>query len=119
MMFRLPVCPHCGTVYRYKDTKKELKQKESTCYHCKKKFKASMFPGILIGGGILLILCIVLNILVLFRMKELQLVPLFLITIVFILLIYLIIPFFTSFKKTEKQDNTINKQKPNNKKVHK
>lgn len=110
-MFRLPVCPHCKTVYRYKDTKKEIKLKQDTCYHCKKEFKASIFPGILVGGGILTALCIVINILLLFRMRELQIWLLFLITLLFILLIYLVIPFFTVFKKTETQNTKTNNKK--------
>lgn len=120
-MFRLPVCPHCGTVYHYKDIKNEIKQKQDTCYHCKKQFRVSFFPGVLICGGILLILCIALNILVLFRMRDFQLWPLFLITLVFILLLYLLIPFFTSFRKTEDIDNKTNqtKQKPKTKKNNK
>ncbi len=108
-MFKLPVCPHCGTVYRYKDTKKAIKDKNIICYHCKKDFSAKIFPGVLVGCGILLVLCIGLNILVLFRMKDLQVWPLFVITLLFILLGYIIIPFFTTFKK--KDNNT--KQKSN------
>ena len=114
-MFRLPVCPHCKTVYRYSDTKKEIKLKQDTCYHCKKPFKASIFPGVLVGGGILLILCIITNILLLFRMKELQIWLLFLVTLFFFLLIYLIIPFFTVFKKTETEKTKTNNKKKTNK----
>lgn len=100
-MFRLPVCPHCGTIYRYKDTKKAIKDKDNICYHCNKKFRAKIFPGILIGAMIPLILCIVINIILLSSMKEAQIVPLFAVTLVFLLIIYLIVPFFTKFRKTE------------------
>ncbi len=100
-MFRLPVCPHCGTIYRYKDTKKAIKDKDNICYHCNKKFRAKIFPGILIGAVIPLILCIVINIILLSRMKEAQILPLFAVTLFFLLIIYLIVPFFTKFRKTE------------------
>ena len=103
-MFRLPVCPHCGTVYHYKDTKAAIKNRENTCYHCEKKFVAKRFPYLIIGALIPLVLCIVLNIVLLSRMESLQLWPLILVTLVFLLIIYLIIPFFTKFKIMNKKD---------------
>ena len=104
-MFRLPVCPHCGTVYRYRDTRRALKNKENTCYHCKNRFKARSFPYIFVGAVVPLVLCIAVNIFMLTRMKSLQLLPLFAVTLAALLIIYLIIPFFTKFKKLEKKDN--------------
>ena len=106
-MFRLPVCPYCGTVYRYRDTKEAVRNKENTCYHCQKKFKAKIFPYLLIGAVIPLVCCIAVNIFLLTRMETLQLIPLFAVTLVFMLIIYLIIPFFTKFKKMK--DDTDNK----------
>lgn len=100
-MFHLPKCPHCGTIYRYKDVKEATRKKDNTCYHCGKKFRARIFPGILAGALIPIILAVLLNILLLTRMKELQLLPLFIVTVLFILLVFLIVPFFTSFQKTE------------------
>ena len=102
-MFRLPVCPHCGTIYRYKDTKQAIKNKENTCYHCQKRFRAKRFPYLLVGALIPIVLCIALNIFLLTRMKNLELLPLFAVTLVCILIIYLIIPFFTKFKKSENE----------------
>lgn len=104
IMFRLPVCPHCGTVYRYKDTKDAIRKKDNTCYHCQKEFRARIFPGIIVGAALPLVICIAINIFMLSRMKEAQLLPLFAVTLVFLLIVYLIIPFFTSFRKTEKDE---------------
>ena len=104
-MFRLPICPHCGTVYHYKEVRNAVKKKENTCYHCEKKFRARLFPGILIAAVIPITLSILLNLVMLNRMQEMQLLPLFAVTLAFLLIIYLIIPFFVSFKKNEKNDN--------------
>ena len=104
-MFRLPICPHCGTVYHYKEVRNAVKKKENTCYHCEKKFRARLFPGILIAAVIPIALSILLNLVMLNRMQEMQLLPLFAVTLAFLLIIYLIIPFFVSFKKNEKNDN--------------
>ena len=60
-----------------------------------------MFPYILVGAILPLALCIGLNIFLLTRMADLQLLPLFGVTLGFMLIIYLIIPFFTKFKKIE------------------
>ena len=52
-MFRLPVCPHCGTVYRYHEVLTSVTKKEITCYHCHKGFRARIFPRVLIEAVIL------------------------------------------------------------------
>ena len=110
-MFHLPTCPHCGTVYRYKDTREAIKKKENTCYHCQKRFRVRMFPTIVSSAILPIILCIALNIFLLKRMTNLQLIPLFIITMLFILLIFLIIPFFTVFKKIEDGSDKKDKKK--------
>lgn len=109
-MFKLPVCPHCGTVYRYKDVAEILKQRfgmtkngDPICYHCKKKFKSSLIPGIFVLIPIWLLLNIGTLLLMLSRMSSLNIVLLFIITILYIMLMVLLIPFFVTFKKTEKK----------------
>ena len=110
-MFHLPVCPHCGTVYRYKDTKQAIRKKDNTCYHCQKRFRAKLFPYILVGAIIPLVLCIALNIFLLTRMINLEILPLFAVTLGFMLIIYIIIPFFTKFKKIEDESKEKNHKK--------
>ena len=110
-MFHLPVCPHCGTVYRYKDTRQAIKNKDNTCYHCQKRFRARLFPTILVGAIIPLVLCIAINIFLLTRMTNLQLLPLFAVTLGFLLIVYIIIPFFTKFKKIEEESNEKSQRK--------
>ena len=116
IMFRLPVCPHCGTVYRYKETKSTvgIKRKKNICYHCKKEFTASLWPFVAIEALVLAAICVVINILILSRMRELSLIPLFAVTVSFILLIYLIFPFFIRFRKSGEETKTNNKTKSKN-----
>ena len=71
-----------------------------------------MFPYILVGAILPLALCIGLNIFLLTRMTDLQLLTLFGVTLGFMLITYLIIPFFTKFKKIEDES----KEKSNKKK---
>ena len=103
-MFRLPVCPHCGTVYHYKETAQAVRKKENSCYHCQKKFRAKVFPYLLVGALLPLLLCVAFNIFLLTRMENLQLLPLFAVTLICLLAIYIILPFFTVFKKTEEKE---------------
>ncbi len=100
-MFKLPVCPHCGTVYRYQDTANAVKKKHNECYHCHQRFKAKIFPYVLVEAVILIALSIGANLLILSRMTAFNLFPLFAVTIGFLLLIIVFIPFFTHFIKTE------------------
>lgn len=110
-MFRNPVCPHCKTVYRYKDTKTAIKNKTNTCYHCQKEFKASLFPTVLVGAVIPLVLCILTNMFLLSKMENLSLAPLLISTLGYMLIFYLIIPFFTRFKKTAQSEEKNEKKK--------
>ena len=103
-MFRLPVCPHCGTVYRYSDVRKALRKKENTCYHCEKGFRAKVFPHILAEVIPLAAICIAVNIALLSRMKELELLPMFAVTVGFMILGWLIMPFFAGFTATNKTE---------------
>lgn len=100
-MFKLPVCPHCKTVYRYKDTVNAIKQRDNECYHCHKKFKAKIFPYVLVEALILIALSIGANLFILSRLSTFNLFPLFAVTIGFLLIIIVLLPFFTHFKKTE------------------
>ena len=101
-MFRLPVCPHCGTIYRYKDVASVVKKRDNVCYHCGKSFRAKIFPYALVEIIILAAAAVGLNILMLSGMKELSLVPLFAVTLGSIILMIVSIPFFVKFRKNEK-----------------
>lgn len=70
-----------------------------------------MFPTILVGAILPVALSIGLNIFLLTRMTKFRLLPLFAITIGFLLVIYIIIPFFTQFKKIEDESKEKNHQK--------
>ena len=107
-MFKLPVCPYCGTIYRYKETKAAVKEKDNECYHCHKKFKAKLLPFALIDAAIVIVLSIGANLLILSRSTTLNVFVLFLVTLGFLLIGYLLLPFFARFVKTD--DKTIKKR---------
>lgn len=116
-MFKLPVCPHCGTIYRYKDVRKVWgedirntyrtlnhdKAHNHTCYHCHKEFSASGFPGILVLILIWLVVNIGTLLFALSVMTDLHMEWLFIITLAYMALFVLFVPFFMTFRKTEKK----------------
>ena len=112
-MFKLPVCPHCGAVYRYGDTRKAVKSKINECYHCKKSFRVRILPYALVMALPLTAICVAMNIVLLSRMKQLSLLPLFAVTIAFLLIIWALIPFFLKFKKTDDTNKVKNNKKMN------
>ena len=106
-MFRLPTCPHCDTVYRYgdivrilkQDRRKKKKERENTCYHCEKQYSVKYLPGIVIPVVVWIVLSIGTNLLMLSRMTRLNLVVMFVMTILYLILAAVITPFFIRFEK--------------------
>lgn len=101
-MLKLPTCPHCHTIYSYGEVKKIAKEKSHTCYHCKKEFKASKKPCIILVL-VLLVLAIAANVGALYMTPSLNFYFLVGINIVFILLFIVLYPLFTAFKDIYKQ----------------
>lgn len=97
-MFRLPICPHCHTIYRYGDVKKISKKSCEKCYHCKNDFKVSK-SGILVLLLIILVIGVGLNIFQLSVFENINFAVIFVTNIVLILLAVLFLPFFIRFKK--------------------
>ena len=99
-MFKLPVCPHCKTVYRYKEVKENNKKKTIECYHCKKEFHNSR-AGIAVLAVVVCIIAIIINIIILNCSSGLisSVVPISIVSIIAVIIGMLMIPFFISYKK--------------------
>ncbi len=110
-MFKLPVCPHCRTVYRYKDTKNAILKKDTECYHCHQQFRIKLFPYVLIEAAVLIAVCIGVNLLILSRLSSFDLFPLFAVTIGILLIVIVLIPFFTHFIKVDKDQKKSQKKR--------
>lgn len=123
-MFKLPVCPYCGTVYHYGDVIKN-KEKTCTCYHCKGKFKKTRLKGYIFLFLIVTFITVFINILVLNLVSEIinSAVVIFVISVCAVIIAMLLTPFFVSYKpiKGEKAktipENTILRDEIQNKKV--
>ena len=97
-MFKLPVCPHCKTIFRYKDVKKEAVKKECTCYHCGKKFRVSK-KKILILFLIIALITAIFDVLVLYMVAGTSFIGLMILNIIAVTAGFFLIPYFTEFKK--------------------
>lgn len=102
-MFRLPVCPHCKTVYSYKEVKENNKKKLIKCYHCKKEFKNNR-RGLIILGLMVLVLTAAFNVFMLNNSSDIfvSVVLIAVISVIAVLIGILLIPFFIGYKKAKK-----------------
>jgi CXXC-20-CXXC protein len=100
----MKVCPHCGTVYRYGDLFRMMKQsfgkdKEEVCYHCKKVMKISLLPKIIPAAALWLALSVGTNIALLSGMKELNIAVMMIVTVIYLAAFVLIVPLCMKLKK--------------------
>lgn len=104
-MFRLPVCPHCRTVYSYKEVKKNNRKSIIQCYHCKKNFKNGR-AGIIVLALIICIAAILINIFVLNISSDnfISIIPISVISVIAVLIGILLVPFFISYKKVKEHN---------------
>lgn len=94
-MPKLPVCPHCHTIYRYGDVRKLVFKKEHTCYHCDKKFSVSR-KNIFILFLIIALITAIFNLLELYVMTA-DFTALMITNVITLSVGVILIPFFVRF----------------------
>lgn len=99
-MFRLPVCPHCKTVFHYRDVWKIKNKKTEKCYHCGKSFKVSRV-GYLVLLLIVVLLSVVVNVMILSSMSNIlsSIAPIIIFSLTVVVLALIFTPFFIIFKR--------------------
>lgn len=98
MMGRLPLCPHCGARFFYRDVKNSLRRKTGVCPHCKKAFLIRYRVRAFGLYAVLFVLFIGCNV---FLLRFLNASPLFLIgsTALAVGLSLLLFPFAAAYRK--------------------
>lgn len=99
-MFKLPVCPHCGTIFRYGDVNKLLYKKNVECYNCGKKFKVSRIK-ILILFLIIALITAIFDVFELYVIGNVTFLTLMITNIVTVFVGVLLMPFFVRFKSVK------------------
>ena len=97
-MFKLPECPYCHTIYRYRDVRKTVYKSEEKCYHCKKSFKVSKIK-ILILFLIIAFITAILNIFQLYMIEDLTSIGIIITNVVVVTLGIFLIPYFIGYKE--------------------
>lgn len=103
-MFNLPVCPHCGAKYYYKDTLKAKKEKEICCHHCKKNFEVKKLSGYIVLFTFIFIFAVLTNVFILCFIKTNSIISLIIVSVLYIIIGILLMPYFIKFKKTDKKE---------------
>ncbi len=96
---RLPLCPHCGARFFYKQVVKAKKQDNMVCKHCKKQFQISYKKGTALLIALAILILIIFNILLLAYFSFTNVIGLFLVAIIGISITYFLIPYTVRFKK--------------------
>lgn len=97
------VCPHCGTIYRYADSKRLVWKKQEKCYHCKKQFKISRKSIWLLALEALIVYA-ALNSIAIGAIGSVNFIALFIINLIPAALATMLFPFYIEFKKTDNKD---------------
>lgn len=100
-MIKLPVCPHCNSVYYYKEVNKLSGYKKIECRNCGKVFEVSKLKSRIIFSLIYFVLLILLNVLFLAVFNAGGFVCIF-ITFALICLYVFLLPYTVKFKNIEK-----------------
>lgn len=109
---RLPVCPHCGARFFYKQIRRTKGNRQGQCPHCGGKFvivykKQRVF--LFLGAAAV---AVPLNILLLWGIQVKSLLPLFLITLLLVTLAALLTPFVVRYRKRPPKEYRREKKRP-------
>lgn len=94
------VCPHCQTVYRYKDMRQLLWKQSAACYHCHKPMRVSRKSIWLLAAETALVY-ILLNAVMLNAIKGVSFFGLMLVNCIPALAFVLLLPAYTDLYKNE------------------
>ena len=97
-MLKLPVCPHCQTIYYYDEVMKSTKQKTMECYHCKKEFTVKKWRGRFILMSVVVAVMAVIDVLLLCVIKMQSAIPIMIFTVICVLCSLLLLPYTVRYK---------------------
>lgn len=100
-MPKLPVCPHCNTIYRYRDVRRIMNEKSEVCYHCKKSFEIKR-KKLWILILIIALICAIFDVFELYMVAQTNFITLVVTNVPFICIGLIFRPFYIKFVKTEK-----------------
>lgn len=96
-------CPHCKTVYRFKDINKLSRKGDNECYHCKKTFRVSRRSCFILAAEMMLVYVII-NLIAVGMMHTVSLIPLFIMNLIPAITAVLLFPYYTELIKSDKKE---------------
>ncbi len=96
-MLKLPVCPHCGAVYTYREVS-NMKKGIQLCYHCQKKFSVHKSAGRTILMTSVCVALIIANTAIMYSSNNFIPVVMMIADAVFVTAAVLLIPLTVRFK---------------------
>ena len=99
-MFRLPVCPHCHTVYHYGEVSRMIffhPTREQKCYHCKKSMKP-LLRGLIVLAAIYLAVSFGSTVAIINIFPNATALTVFIVNALWAVLLFALRPFFLKFK---------------------
>lgn len=103
LVLKLPLCPYCKAHFLYGQVRKNRKQKEVTCPHCKKSFQVKSVLPCLLLFLIAAVLAVGCNLLLLVILPYLTVLALAVNTALILLIAWLLIPYVIRHKPLTEQ----------------
>ena len=100
-MFKKPVCPYCRAIYEYREINNQKNNEEIKCHNCKKIFVVKKNGGLVLLMTMAMLLAILINIFMMSVIGVRSVIPMFIVTIIIIVISLLMRSFFVKYKKED------------------
>lgn len=95
----LPLCPHCGARFFYRQVNRTKKDGEGVCPHCGGKFRIVYRKQRVLLFLAVAALAVAVNILLLWGLEVNTVIPLYTVTLLFVLFAFVLVPFVVRYEK--------------------
>ena len=96
-MFKKPTCPYCKAIYTSDEIKKQYNNEKVKCHNCKKVFVVKKNGGLVL----LMTMAVLLDIFMMSVIGVRSVIPMFIVTIIIIVIALLMRSFFVKYKKED------------------
>lgn len=100
-MFKKPTCPYCKAIYTSDEIKKQYNNEKVKCHNCKKVFVVKKNGGLVLLMAMAVLLAILINIFMMSVIGVRSVIPMFIVTIIIIVVALLMRSFFVKYKKED------------------
>ena len=100
-MFKKPTCPYCKAIYTSDEIKKQYNNEKVKRHNCKKVFVVKKNGGLVLLMTMAVLLAILVNIFMMSVIGVRSVIPMFIVTIIIIVIALLMRSFFVKYKKED------------------